>query len=83
MGKKDADEKRLKRERKEAEAALAARNGDADSHRANPAAETPEPALPHADTRRRGLLLLGAAVIVGLIVWALAPRISRLMEGVH
>ena len=25
----------------------------------------------------------GAAVLVGLIVWVLAPRISRLMEGVH
>lgn len=25
----------------------------------------------------------GAAVLVGLIVWAIAPRISRLMEGVH
>ena len=24
-----------------------------------------------------------AAVVVGLVVWALAPRISRLMEGVH
>lgn len=25
----------------------------------------------------------GAAVVVGLVVWVLAPRISRLMEGVH
>ncbi|MFY9489635.1 MAG: MFS transporter, partial [Mycobacterium sp.] len=24
-----------------------------------------------------------AAVVVGLVVWALAPWISRLMEGVH
>jgi POT family proton-dependent oligopeptide transporter len=24
-----------------------------------------------------------AAVVVGLVVWVLAPRISRLMEGVH
>lgn len=28
--------------------------------------------------------IIGAvAVVVGLVVWALAPRISRLMEGVH
>jgi POT family proton-dependent oligopeptide transporter len=25
----------------------------------------------------------GVAVVVGVIVWALAPWISRLMEGVH
>ena len=28
-------------------------------------------------------LIGAAAVVVGLVVWALAPRISRLMEGVH
>ena len=28
--------------------------------------------------------IIGAvAVVVGLVVWILAPRISRLMEGVH
>jgi hypothetical protein len=28
-------------------------------------------------------ILGAAAILVGLIVWVLAPRISRLMEGVH
>ena len=28
-------------------------------------------------------ILAAAAILVGLIVWVLAPRISRLMEGVH
>jgi POT family proton-dependent oligopeptide transporter len=28
-------------------------------------------------------LIGAAAIVVGLVVWALAPRISRLMEGVH
>lgn len=28
-------------------------------------------------------LIGGVAVVVGVVVWALAPRISRLMEGVH
>lgn len=28
-------------------------------------------------------ILGAAAIVVGLIVWALAPQISRLMEGVH
>jgi POT family proton-dependent oligopeptide transporter len=28
-------------------------------------------------------LIGSAAVVVGLVVWALSPRISRLMEGVH
>jgi membrane fusion protein (multidrug efflux system) len=69
MGKKDADEKRLKRERKEAEAALAALTGGGESAGESAAAEAPESPDPRANTRRRGLLLLGAAVVVGLIVW--------------
>jgi proton-dependent oligopeptide transporter, POT family len=28
-------------------------------------------------------ILGAAAILVGLIVWVLGPRISRLMEGVH
>jgi membrane fusion protein (multidrug efflux system) len=63
MGKKDADEKRRKRERKEADATLGAETGTEGSA-AGGASDTAEP-------RRRSLLLLGAAVAVGLIVWAI------------
>ncbi len=38
----------------------------------------------HPDREFAYFGILGAvAVVVGVVVWALAPRVSRLMEGVH